>query len=241
MQKLRQERHSTIQKPLFIFAILWLLFLSVKQSSRNLMDSGSTLIISPELVILPNRLCSIWFTTQDKKSRKFNLPDDSYRYGLCFQIAKITSHTFMLILLAGDIATNPGPPQASNGYNIQCLYLNARSLINKTNELQTLAIDIDLLAITETWLKPENLDSEILPGNDFNIHRRDRTGRIGGGVLLAVRENIPSMRRQDLESSAEMLVCELRPESKKKIAVIVFYRPPDSDLKYIKVHNEAND
>jgi endonuclease/exonuclease/phosphatase family metal-dependent hydrolase len=234
MQKLRQERHLTIQKPLFIFAILWLLFLSVKQSSRNLMDSGSTLIISPELVILPNRLCSIWFTTQDKKSRKFNLPDDSYRYGLCFQIAKITSHTFMLILLAGDIATNPGPPQASNGYNIQCLYLNARSLINKTNELQTLAIDIDLLAITETWLKPENLDSEILPGNDFNIHRRDRTDRTGGGVLLAVRENILSMRRQDLESSAEMLVCELRPESKKKIAVIVFYRPPDSDLKYIK-------
>ena len=140
----------------------------------------------------------------------------------------------MLILLAGDIATNPGPPQASNGYNIQCLYLNARSLINKTNELQTLAIDIDLLAITETWLKPENLDSEILPGNDFNIHRRDRTDRTGGGVLLAVRENILSMRRQDLESSAEMLVCELRPESKKKIAVIVFYRPPDSDLKYIK-------
>jgi hypothetical protein len=59
----------------------------------------------------------------------------------------------MLILLAGDIATNPGPPPASNGYNIQCLYLNARSLITKTNELQTLAIDIDLLAITETWLK----------------------------------------------------------------------------------------
>ena len=107
-------------------------------------------------------------------------------------------------------------------------------MINKTNELQTLAIDIDLLAITETWLKPENLDSEILPGNDFNIHRRDRTDRTGGGVLLAVHENILSMRRQDLESSAEMLVCELRPESKKKIAVIVFYRPPDSDLKYIK-------
>ena len=234
MQKLRQERHLTIQKPLFIFAILWLLFLSVKQSSRNLMDSGSTLIISPELVILPNRLCSIWFTTQDKKSRKFNLPDDSYRYGLCFQIAKITSHTFMLILLAGDIATNPGPPQASNGYNIQCFYLNARSLVKKSNELQTLAIDIDLLTITETWLKSENLDSEILPGYDFNFHRRDRTDRNGGGVLLAVRKNILSMRREDLESSAEMLVCELRPESKKKIAVIVFYRPPDSDLKYIK-------
>jgi hypothetical protein len=220
MQKLRKERHSTIQKPLFIFAILWLLFLSVKQSSRNLVESGSTLIISP-LVNLPNRrMCSIWFTTQDKKS---NFTYQMIAIDMVFvskSHAKITSHTFMLILLAGDIATNPGP-QASNGYNIQCIYLNARSLINKTNELiQTLAIDIDLLAMTETWLKPENLDSEILPVKDFNIHRRDRTNRIGGGVLLAVRENIPSMRRQDLESSAEMLVCELRPEWKKKIAVL---------------------
>ena len=102
----------------------------------------------------------------------------------------------MLILLAGDIATNPGPPQYLTGYNIQCLYLNERSLINKTNELQTLAIDIDLLAITEIWLKPDNLDSEILSSNDFNICRRDRTNRTGGGVLLAVRENTKRPRKQ---------------------------------------------
>ena len=49
-----------------------------------------------------------------------------------------------------------------------------------------------------------------------------------------MRENILSLRRKDLESKAEMLVCEIRPESRKKLAVIVFYRPPDSDSKYIK-------
>ena len=69
---------------------------------------------------------------------------------------------------------------------------------------------------------------------DFNIYRRDRTDRTGGGVLLAVRENILSMRRRDLEKKAEILVCEIHPESRKKMAVIVFYRPPDSDLNYIK-------
>ena len=78
-------------------------------------------------------------------------------------------------------------------------------MINKTNELQTTAIDIDILAVTETWLKPENLDSEIHPGNDFIIYRQGRINRIGGGVLLAVRENILSLRRKDLESN-EMLV-----------------------------------
>ena len=140
---------------------------------------------------------------------------------------------FLLILLAGDIATNPGP-EATNCCNIQCLYFNARSLLNKTSELQTMMTDIDLLAVTETWLKPERLDCEILYGNSFNIYRRNRTDRSEGGVLLAVRENIFSMRRKDLETSAEIIVCEVRPVERKKIAVIVFYRPPDSDLQYIK-------
>ena len=91
-----------------------------------------------------------------------------------------------------------------------------------------------MLPLAQTWLKPDNLDSEILSSNDFNIYRRDRTNRTGGGVLLAVRENILSTRRRDLESKAEILACEIHPESRKKIAVIVFYRPPDSDLNYIK-------
>ncbi len=66
------------------------------------------------------------------------------------------------IVLVG-IHPNPGPLQSTessgNRHNIRCLYLNSRSVINKTNELQTFAIDSDL-CITETWLKPKNLDCE---------------------------------------------------------------------------------
>ena len=114
-------------------------------------------IIGPELATLSSNLSLIWSSTQDKTLRKFNLPN-GYRYGLWLQFAKntsyvpiniIISHMFLLILLAGDIATNPGP-EATNCYNIQCLYFNARSLLNKTSELQTIVTDIDLLAVTET-------------------------------------------------------------------------------------------
>ena len=94
--------------------------------------------------------------------------------------------------------------------------------------------DVDLVAIIETWLKPEIGNCEVLPGNDFTIHRKDRVDRIGGGTLLAVRNSLFCFRREDLESNAEMLVCEIRPESKKKFLVIVFYRPPDTDLNYLK-------
>ena len=35
---------------------------------------------------------------------------------------------------------------------MNCLYLNARSLVHKMDELQTLSIDMDIIAVTETWL-----------------------------------------------------------------------------------------
>lgn len=132
-------------------------------------SKSEEIIISSELITLPVKLCYVWVFTRDVTLRKYNLPvlpcNIRHRYGLNLQISRKISHAAILLLLGRDIATNPGPPKTSNGYNIQCLYLNSRSLINKTNELQTLAIDIDLLAVTETWLlKPENLDSEILPG-----------------------------------------------------------------------------
>ena len=104
--------------------------------------------------------------------------------------------------------------------------MNARSLVNKTTELQALASDLDLLAITETWLKPHILDCELLPGLNFTIHRRDRENRSGGGVMLAVKNTIQSLRRIDLEGNAEILLCELRPDARRKILAVVFYRPP---------------
>ena len=38
-------------------------------------------------------------------------------------------------------------------------------------KLQTLAVDVDLIAVTETWLRPDILDCKILPTNDFSIYR----------------------------------------------------------------------
>ena len=43
----------------------------------------------------------------------------------------------------------PRPRNGSNPRTNECLYLNARSLNNKTSELQTLVIDVYLIAITE--------------------------------------------------------------------------------------------
>ena len=90
-----------------------------------------------------------------------------------------------------------------------------------------------MVAVTETWLTSNILDCELLPGSDFTIYRRDRVSRPGGEVMLAVLNTINSIRRSDLECPAE-LVCEIRPSLKRKLLIVVFYRPPDSNLDYLK-------
>ncbi len=52
--------------------------------------------------------------------------------------------------------------------------------------------------------------------------------------MLAVRNSIPSLRRLGIESALEILACELRPSGKKKVLFVVFYRPPSSDISYLK-------
>ena len=53
-------------------------------------------------------------------------------------------------------------------------------------------------------------------------------------MFLAVKNRLPSIRHRDLETDAEILACELRPDSRRKILAVVFYRPQDTDLEYFK-------
>jgi hypothetical protein len=91
--------------------------------------------ISSELLLISNRLCCLWSSTRDNTLRKSTFPlMSNHRYGLQFNIANINLHLLLYILLAGDIATNPGPA-CSSTYNcpvqntaLSCLSFNARSL-----------------------------------------------------------------------------------------------------------------
>ncbi|ELT90398.1 hypothetical protein CAPTEDRAFT_202275 [Capitella teleta] len=130
----------------------------------------------------------------------------------------------------------PGtPPNEPN-----CLYLNARSVKSVTNErnkpveLQHIlsTFEVHLVAITETWLTEDVLDSEVLPQN-MQCHRKNRSETRqsvrGGGLLLGIDNRLPSKRRLDLKCECEILVCEISGSSRVNIAIILVYRPPSSD------------
>ena len=51
--------------------------------------------------------------------------------------------------------------------------------------------------------------------------------------MLAVRNHLKSIRRSDLETDAELLACEIKPENRKFLC-LVFYRPPLSGIIALK-------
>ncbi|CAB4041921.1 Hypothetical predicted protein, partial [Paramuricea clavata] len=167
----------------------------------------------------------------------------NHRYGLQFNITTSNLHLLLCILLAGDIATNPGPVCNSSSLGLKVLYFNARSLkalvhptgdnsvkICKISLLQQLTYsgNYDVVCVCETWLNNSILSSEILT-NYGSVFRCDRVGRIGGGVLVAVKTGIQVTRRHDLEpENTEIVVIEMLKPNSKPVVLYTFYRPPNS-------------
>ena len=96
----------------------------------------------------------------------------------------------------GQEATSTHKPAIKCPENIseagyKCVCLNARSIVNKKNELNIMIEDIDthIIGITESWANKDITDAELgLTG--YVMFRRDRIGRRGGGVILYTKESI---------------------------------------------------
>jgi Reverse transcriptase (RNA-dependent DNA polymerase)/Endonuclease-reverse transcriptase len=123
---------------------------------------------------------------------------------------------------------------------LKCMYFNARSIVNKIGELELYIKeeDLDIVGVTETWLTEEILTSECsIEG--YTLIRKDRKDLVklrGGGVATYVKNNIPSIEREDLNEQLfpETVWVELVFKGEKTL-LGVFYRPPD----YLVVNNEA--
>lgn len=78
------------------------------------------------------------------------------------------------------------------------------------------------------------LNGELLPG--YNIFRKDRAGKIGGGVLVAVKSEIEVLHRPDLEKSdCELVVVQIKNQNSKPVTLYTFYCPSNP------THNSLNE
>jgi hypothetical protein len=109
---------------------------------------------------------------------------------------------------------------------------NARSIRNKFREAAATIINdnIDIAAITETWLKTEERDfigEYAIPG--YNIFNRDRRNKLGGGVMFYVKNNINATQyTTNINNNSEVLCIDIG--NRTKYRLILTYRPPNNSV-----------
>ena len=83
-----------------------------------------------------------------------------------------------------------------NGCDLESSHANVRSIVAPGRKLaieqltKSSSHGIDILCLTETWLKPKHLDSYILLPGFQKPFRLDRTSSRGGGVAVYLRNGI---------------------------------------------------
>ena len=99
--------------------------------------------------------------------------------------------------------------------------------INEQVEIEDLLCsqELDVLLGTESHLDDNIFNSEIFPSN-FSVYRKDRN-KYGGGVFVAIRENLPSYQIHT-DSSLEIIWVRIHINLNSDIILGSFYRPPNS-------------
>ena len=120
---------------------------------------------------------------------------------------------------------------------------NIMSLVPKIDEVREFVLrkEVDLVFITETWLKECVSDGAIdIP--DFSVVRHDRKERLHGGVCAYIREGCRYQHLKDLNccDDHEGLWLHIRPNRLTRglsciIAAAIYY-PPNADDRSMREH-----
>ena len=159
---------------IWLLTVIVVVWLCTRAKPQLVVLDDVSVSISSELTTLPDKLTFIWASTRDDSVRKLNYPCN-IRYGLEFNIKQKSLHLVLCILLAGDIATNPGPitianaqfsnlswsniqapviERSKNEFGLSIALANMMSLAPRIDELRCFVNDTkpDLISLTETWL-----------------------------------------------------------------------------------------
>ena len=94
-------------------------------------------------------------------------------------------------------------------------------------------IQPDIFVITESWLKDFIDDNQVID-DTYQVHRQDRTGKGGGGILILVKSQYFSEERPELLSTSEyaneIFTVEVKNNDGQKLLIIGAYRPDSVSL-----------
>ena len=112
---------------------------------------------------------------------------------------------------------------------LSILHLNCQSIKNESKILQlnhlTSKYNSNLICLNETFLKP--IDAFNL--ENFNIHRKDRINKKGGGVILGIKKDIES-KNIKIPFDVEAVGAEITINKNIKLAIFSYYSSPKCKL-----------
>jgi len=113
-------------------------------------------------------------------------------------------------------------------------HLNVRSLMadGRLSEIASLLSfnNIDILCLSETWLKPHHMNSTLTISGYQPLVRRDRPAGRGGGVAVYLRDGLTYCVLQTAPADIECLIIQVRLPKRKLVTVITCYRPPGGNM-----------
>ncbi len=113
-------------------------------------------------------------------------------------------------------------------------HLNVRSLVatGRLAEVQSLTLinDVDILCLTETWLKSKHMNSTLLIKGYQPPVRLDRQEGRGGGVAIYLREGLACKQLPVVPSGIECVAVSIHLPRRKKLTIIAAYRPPRKNM-----------
>jgi len=211
--------------PLFLLCVL---FLTCSVASRSHDFTLCKACSSQRSAVIST--VSQYMRIQDSLSYLHSLPC----LNLCFNRKVLpiprSEPTFKLaiiLLLAGDVSLNPGPDVRRN---IRVATTNVRSIRDKIASLTDLLISkkIDILAVTETWLRPHDTAACIadISPSGFTFHHRPRSVGRGGGVGFLIAKQFKVNLLSNPEYSTFESICVDISHSSFSGYFVCIYRPP---------------
>ena len=103
------------------------------------------------------------------------------------------------------------------------MYYNARSIVNKLDELSAICSveNPDIVCIVESWLGPEIEDNEIAIAS-YSIVRLDRN-RHGGGVILYIKDSLNFKSISPSRHDLELIFVSVTLQSMRDVCIETFY------------------
>lgn len=118
----------------------------------------------------------------------------------------------------------------SSDETLKLLYLNARSIKNKLEEItfifNTFKTDIHIIAITEAWVRVG--EEQFYDFDGYTAHYSGRTNRGGGGVAVLVKNNIKHEMIDKWSDDDDSIINVQIQLNNKQYNILNVYRTPNT-------------